>query len=124
MRNGQSVHIAKVDVADPSWTDLSTVACSKSRQNQHISRSLTPSQSFILNQKWLEACGCMSMEIQKEKWLTLAHTCRLELHIDPTINVHFLVYVHINGDADRKLLCSVCDTARMPCLGPMGFSCS
>jgi len=29
MRNGQSGHIAKVVVADPSWTDLSTVACAK-----------------------------------------------------------------------------------------------
>jgi len=76
MRNGQSGHIAKVDVANPSWTDLSTVAGSKRGQKLPISRSLTPYQSLILYQKGLDAYSfhCTSMEIPKEKWLKLAHT--------------------------------------------------
>ncbi len=103
MRNGQSGHVAKIKVADPSWTDLSTVACSKSGWNRRISR--TPEQGLILNQKWLGTCycGCTLMEISKGEMLSwLVHACCVELHIDPTIIVHFLVYACINGDVTEN----------------------
>jgi len=127
MRNRGSGHIATVDVADPSWTDLSTVACSKGGRKWCVSRSLTPYQSPILYQKGLEAysCGCMSMEIPKEKRLKLASTC-LPLGTPhwPDNNGALLVFSRINGDANRRLVCSVCNTVRVRCVGPMGLSCS
>jgi len=61
---------------------------------------------------------------RRKGWSWLLHACHFELHIDPTIIVHFLVYMHINRDANRKLVCSICNTVRMPCIGPMGHSCS
>jgi len=75
-RNGQSGHVAKVNAANPSWTDFSKVACSRSGWNRCIFKSLTPAQSLF----WIKTGWALTAVVARQQRFWSRNGCSWCVH--------------------------------------------